>query len=297
MKNNRFGLGAILIIVGVLLLYPIVSENIRFFSTFTENFNAWDKQGNTFVNGTESTMKINGSSEYASLSKSFVAAFPATYLVKWEDLAKLSDAAYKFTVETADGIVFSDSTRDPFLWMDDGNWSKAVHAVTLNIATGNFSITFSALGNQGQVDISNVTVASSLSWAGFSLDGMANVTLAGNSTLTGLAKGMHHLVLYANSTEDIFASEEVYFTVAYDSPPEIQHTPVESAEEGSAIEIFALITDDTGIASAQLFYRKAGQTSFLKLEMTKWKNKQKSSVRIEKNILEMQFSKLTIVLV
>ena len=46
----------------------------------------------------------------------------------------------------------------------------------------------------------NITVDKQVSWMGYSLDGEANVTFAGNITLNGLAFGSHSLVVYANDT-------------------------------------------------------------------------------------------------
>jgi hypothetical protein len=49
----------------------------------------------------------------------------------------------------------------------------------------------------------------------YCLDNQANVTINGNSTLTGLAEGMHSLVVYANDTAgNIGASNTVYFSAA-----------------------------------------------------------------------------------
>ncbi|MBE0511416.1 right-handed parallel beta-helix repeat-containing protein [Candidatus Bathyarchaeota archaeon] len=64
------------------------------------------------------------------------------------------------------------------------------------------------------------TVNKPTSWIGYSLDGQATVTIAGNTTLTGLSDGSHILRVYAN---DAFgytgASEIVYFRIAQHSEP------------------------------------------------------------------------------
>jgi len=58
------------------------------------------------------------------------------------------------------------------------------------------------------------TVSESTSWIGYSLDGQANITIAGNTTLTGLSDGMHSLVVYASDiTGNIGSSNMVYFTI------------------------------------------------------------------------------------
>jgi parallel beta-helix repeat protein len=60
----------------------------------------------------------------------------------------------------------------------------------------------------------NFTVNKPAAWLGYSLDGEANVTVAGNITLSGLATGLHNLTVYAT---DVYgttgASETVTFTI------------------------------------------------------------------------------------
>ena len=55
------------------------------------------------------------------------------------------------------------------------------------------------------------TVDKPVSWLGYSLDGAATTTIRGNTTLTGLSKGLHTLVIFAGNTGK---SETVTFTVA-----------------------------------------------------------------------------------
>ena len=65
------------------------------------------------------------------------------------------------------------------------------------------------------------TVSKSTSWIGYSLDGKANVTITGNTTLTGLSDGTHGLIVYAKDTAgNTGASETIYFT-AIPPPPKI----------------------------------------------------------------------------
>jgi hypothetical protein len=48
----------------------------------------------------------------------------------------------------------------------------------------------------------------------YSLDDQANVTIAGNTTLTGLSDGSHYLIVYANdSVGNVGKSDVAYFTV------------------------------------------------------------------------------------
>jgi PKD repeat protein len=66
------------------------------------------------------------------------------------------------------------------------------------------------------------TVNAPISWAAYSLDGGANVTTAGNATLTNLAEGSHNIVVYANNTAgNMSTSQTVYLTVEHVSIPDI----------------------------------------------------------------------------
>jgi len=58
------------------------------------------------------------------------------------------------------------------------------------------------------------TIDKATSWIGYSLDGEANVTIAGNTTLTGLSDGIHSVTVYANGAAgNMGCSDIVYFTV------------------------------------------------------------------------------------
>ena len=58
------------------------------------------------------------------------------------------------------------------------------------------------------------TVDESVSWMAYSLDGQANMTITGNTTLSGLSDGSHSLIVYAKDTaENTGASEIIYFSI------------------------------------------------------------------------------------
>jgi hypothetical protein len=57
------------------------------------------------------------------------------------------------------------------------------------------------------------TVDESTSWMGYSLDGQANVTITGNTTLSGLSDGSHSLIVYSKDIAgNTGASEIIYFS-------------------------------------------------------------------------------------
>jgi len=58
------------------------------------------------------------------------------------------------------------------------------------------------------------TVNKPAKWMAYSLDGKANVTIDGNTTLNGLPNGSHNITVYATDLEgNTAASKTVYFTV------------------------------------------------------------------------------------
>jgi hypothetical protein len=72
-------------------------------------------------------------------------------------------------------------------------------------------------------DVSNVslafTVNKTVSWVGYSLDGRDNVTVSGNTTIGGLANGLHNVTVYAeDSFGNVGASETVRFSVEVPFP-------------------------------------------------------------------------------
>jgi len=70
------------------------------------------------------------------------------------------------------------------------------------------------------------TVDKAVSWMGYSLDGQANVTITGDTTLASLVDGVHYIVVYANNTAGkMGASNTVYFTVDTKAPIIIIFSP------------------------------------------------------------------------
>jgi len=57
------------------------------------------------------------------------------------------------------------------------------------------------------------------SWIGYSLDNEANITITGNTTLTALPEGAHHITVYAeDASGNTGSSDTVYFTVSTPLP-------------------------------------------------------------------------------
>jgi hypothetical protein len=103
------------------------------------------------------------------------------------------------------------------------------------------------------------TVSEGSSWLGFSLDNQANVTINGNSTLTGLTEGNHSLVIYANDTlGNTGKSETVFFNIELPMPspsPTIEPSPSPSVPEFQNWIILPLMA----VAATMIVYFKKGE--------------------------------------
>jgi hypothetical protein len=69
--------------------------------------------------------------------------------------------------------------------------------------------------NESSVPLAFTVGTSATSWVGYSLDGKDNVTIDGNTTLTGLSNGAHNVTVYANDTfGNVGSSQTITFTIA-----------------------------------------------------------------------------------
>jgi hypothetical protein len=110
------------------------------------------------------------------------------------------------------------------------------------------------VGNGITVSSVNVTSVTSLT---------ASITIAANAT----AGGRNFSV--SNSAPGGGASTSQTFVVSGNAPPSITHAPAAGPQpENQPITIQANITDDRGIASARLNYRRGGETNPISVAMT-----------------------------
>lgn len=109
--------------------------------------------------------------------------------------------------------------------------------------------------NQSDVPLTFRVDLSAASWVGYSLDGKDNVTLSGNTTLTGLLNGVHNVAVYANDTYgNIGASETVNFNVAL--PTAMNSFPTATV---AVVFVAALVV----MAAGLLYFKKHRQTEIL----------------------------------
>jgi len=116
------------------------------------------------------------------------------------------------------------------------------------------------------------TVDETPSWMGYSLDGQANLTIGGNTTLASLLDGGHYVVVYANDTVgNMGASGTVYFTVDTTSPNivDVSQSPLESnVLPEDEVKVNATVTDDlSGVKQVALNYTN-GNGTWIVVDMT-----------------------------
>jgi hypothetical protein len=85
------------------------------------------------------------------------------------------------------------------------------------------TVTILSPGFQEAFNYSSVSlefcVSKAFSWVGYSLDGQDNVTIAGNSTLTGLSSGTHEIVVYATDAAGQTGRSNIrHFSIATSMP-------------------------------------------------------------------------------
>jgi hypothetical protein len=156
--------------------------------------------------------------------------------------ANLPGAPFK---ETAPG-----SGNYVALWVDSVDF-------TIASSTGDLSspkITNLSIENQTynttNVPI-NFTVDENISQAAYSLDGQANVTVAGNSTLTGLTLGTHNITVYVwDDSGKVGASQNVNFNVANISSAQIERSEPFPVSTVIAVSISFMV----GVALTFLFF-------------------------------------------
>lgn len=104
------------------------------------------------------------------------------------------------------------------------------------------------------------------SWICYSLDGHTNVTIDGNTTLTGFFDGLHRVVVYANdSANNTGSSSIIHFTVM--APPNITGVSQLPTEDNvlteDQIEVNATVTDLSGVKHVTLNYTLNNGTWFI----------------------------------
>ena len=129
-------------------------------------------------------------------------------------LPELSEGAHNLTVWVR--------AEQNYLSWDNPIWAAFSDTLTFNIDTATPKVSVlsprDSLYNVSDVPL-NFIVSEPFSKVTYSLDGQENVTISGNTTLTGLPNGSHNLTVYAtDQSGNTGVSETVYFSVEVPFP-------------------------------------------------------------------------------
>lgn len=138
---------------------------------------------------------------------------------------------------------------DVYLGVDENGYGSAT--ITANYEITPPDITILSPQNQTYYNSSvplNFTVYnySPVSWMGYSLDNQANVTINGNTTLTGLSQGSHGIIVYANDTAgNMGVSGTVYFAMVDITPPiVVVFSPLGATYYSNSVPLTFAVVDD-----------------------------------------------------
>ncbi len=168
------------------------------------------------IDGSGSWPIMNGSDVIFSSSSST----PSTHATGTADISGLSNGKHYFTVSVqGDYDVNNDFVFHLRYTFDPVYFAVNIPVDLATPPTVQVISPQSQTYSQGDVPL-NFTIDQSTRWVTYSLDGARNVSVSGNTALTGLKDDFHNVVVYASNREgDIGASQTVNFTVAV--PPQI----------------------------------------------------------------------------
>jgi hypothetical protein len=132
------------------------------------------------------------------------------------NLTGIPEGKHYITVHAVEWGAYID---DLFVHMFSINGSSSVN-FAIDVSP---SVSILSLVNK-TYDLSDVplhfTVNEPVSQIAYSLDGKENITISGNTTLTGLANGDHNVTVYAtDETGNTGASQTIYFNIDVPEPP------------------------------------------------------------------------------
>jgi len=115
------------------------------------------------------------------------------------------------------------------------------------------------------------TVNRETSWIGYCMDSQGNVTITGNTTLSGLPDGEHTVIVYGNDTcGKMSASEMVHFAVDT-TPPNItdisQEPPANNVMPEDEVTVTATVTDYVSSVMQVTLNYTNGNVTWSKVDM------------------------------
>ena len=206
---------------------------------------------------------------------------PINPLSYFEELNEIPDGNHTITV-FAEGSCIYPPGGYPHFYNDSGLHPYYSFTIS-NSTTVSFSVythpaAIAIISLQNRTFSTNTlpldfAVNRTVSWSAYSLDNQDNVTITGNTTLTGLPDGPHSVTIYANDTAgNMGKSETVFFSVIlprptasptnslYPSPTLLDSPdtvlPLQNWVTGWAASWLVIIIVFAGVVGALIYIRK-----------------------------------------
>lgn len=114
------------------------------------------------------------------------------------------------------------------------------------------------------------TVDQPTSWMGYSLDGQSNITISGNTTLTGLTDGVHNVVVFANNTLNVMGvSTTTVFTIQTVAITNLSQKPLATnVTPNDIVSVNATVTDSIGTVTQVSLNYTSGNGTWITANMT-----------------------------
>lgn len=203
------------------------------------------KNGTTFYNSANLTIGFYTNQSDPPLRLVFdLAIYSVSYQASWEDKPK---EVYSYSVHNVSDLHDDDPNHQVSFSYNLTNIPEGHHQLKVKVTGGGYRALWSQVAHvfmdfsgssSSLLDftvlvppvISNLSIKNQKynstsiplafninkehSWIGYSLDGVANETVGGNATLTGLKAGNHSVIVYANDTFGATTkSESTNFTI------------------------------------------------------------------------------------
>jgi hypothetical protein len=152
-------------------------------------------------------------------------------------LPQLEDGSHSLTVYARYERINDVNTNWPALILDNNTVyftiNRGIPPAITNLSIKNETY------NQNNLTLS-FTTDKPTSWIGYSLDGKANINIAGNTILTGLPNGAHSIAIYANDTVgNMGTSGMIYFSVQVPQP-EQEHSAATLVGASASVAVMGI---------------------------------------------------------
>jgi len=168
---------------------------------------------------------------------------------EWNTRGLREGSQYFIKVIATDGVNTHETVSEPFSLVRRDVAVTDITPPTISIVSPE-NKTYSA----NTVPLT-LTVDEATSWIGYSLDGQANITITGNTTLTELSDGTHSLVAYASDVAgNTGSSGMVYFSIETQQPE-----PQPEPQQGEPLQLWiivAVVILGGGVTASLVYFLK-----------------------------------------